>query len=175
MCHVNLLPNVKQKVLPRCIICIKDFSTRKTLKRHIKKFHDDFDAEELATYGSKKRMFNIECDECIQNFNDDFYFDVYQKLKHLKDSIVFKCESCSSSYDCLEYSIQRYKLMNLEACKSKMILSELCTAEMSDEASNSGFGMEFIEPESTTGDNIKPEPMDFEADGEGIKAEPMSP
>ncbi|KAG6461216.1 hypothetical protein O3G_MSEX012497 [Manduca sexta] len=171
--HVSLFPNIKQKVLPRCILCMKDFSTRKTLKRHIKKFHDGFDVDELATFGSKRRVFTIDCEECIRNFSDEFHLNVYNKLKHLRDSVIFKCEECKVSYNSLEYSIQRYKLFNMDACKSKMILSELCTAEMSDdEATYSGFGSlhELVEPESTTVE-IKCELVEqFD-----IKTEPMSP
>lgn len=175
LCHVNLVPNIKQKVLPRCIICMKDFSTRKTLKRHIKKFHNEFDADELATFGSRHRVFNVECEDCIKNFQDDFYYNIYQKLKHLRDSIIFKCESCTSTYNSLEFSIQRYKLSHYDTCKSKMVLSELCTAEMSDEeASYSGFGsLHQMLPESTTND-VKLEPNEFLTEGE-IKTEPMTP
>ncbi|KAM3955254.1 uncharacterized protein ACR2FA_010859 [Aphomia sociella] len=174
--HVNLVSNIKQKVLPRCIICMKDFSTRKTLKRHIKNFHNDFDVEELANYGSKRRIFNVECEDCIKKFNDDFHFGVYVKLKHLRDSVIFKCDSCSSTYNSLEYFIQRYKLNNFDMCKSKMVLSEFCTAEMSDEeASCSGFGslhQELIASENSV--NIKVEP-DYMMAEDDIKTEPLSP
>ncbi|XP_059047312.1 zinc finger protein 878-like [Achroia grisella] len=173
-CHVNLVPNLKEKVPPRCIICMKDFSTRKTLKRHIKKFHSEFDIDDLATFGSRHRIFNVECEECIKNFQDDFYYNLYQKLKHLRDSIIFKCESCTSSYNCLEYSIQRYKLNYYDSSKSKMMLSELCTAEMSDEdESNSGVGYSHDLSEGIK-INIKVEPSDFLSEGD-IKTEPMSP
>lgn len=174
LCHVNVVTNIKQKILPRCIICMKDFSTRKTLKRHIKKFHDEFDIDELATFGSRRRNFNVDCDECDKKFTDDHHFSLYQKLKHSKDAIIFKCEICSASYNSLEYLIQRYKLTNSDTGKGKMILSELCTTEMSDEDSSyAGFGTlhEMMEPESTTSD-IKVEITD---DGTMIKSEPVSP
>lgn len=171
--HVNLVPNIKQKILPRCIICIKDFSTRKTLKRHIKKFHVEFDVDELANFGSHRRVFTVECEECIKHIQNDFYFNIYQKLKHLRDSIIFKCENCKTSYNSLEYFIQRYKL-NLDGSKSKMILSELCTTEMSDEEAYSGFGSlhEYMEPESTTSDVKLEKDLLIETE---IKSEPMSP
>lgn len=178
--HVNLVPNIRQKVLPRCIICMKDFSTRKTLKRHIKKFHHGFDVDELANFGSRKREFRVDCEHCLKNFNDDSYLHIYQKQKHVRDSVIFKCDSCNIVYNTLEYSIQRYKMANLDLYKSKMILSELCTTEMSvdgedDENSYSGFGSlhEMMEPESTTVDiQIKFEPEDPYY---GVKTEPMSP
>lgn len=171
--HVNLIKNLKQKIMPRCIICMKDFSTRKSLKRHIKKFHAGFDPEELADFGTEKRNFDIDCEDCIKNFNDSFYHNIYQKLKHLNDSIIFKCENCNSSFNTLEYSIQRYKITNLDR-RTKMVLSELCTAEMSEE-DDSRFGsiQESMEPESTTQDIvIKQEPDMTDCN---IKSEPMSP
>lgn len=174
--HVNLVPNVKQKLLPQCVICMKDFSTRKTLKRHIKKFHHGFDVDELANFGTRKRNFKVDCEDCLKNFNDDLYLHVYQKQKHVRDSIIFKCDSCNTAFNTLEYSVQRYKMANLDLYKSKMILSELCTTEMSidgegddenDENSFSGFGSlhEMMEPESTTIDiQIKLEPEDPDYD-----------
>nr|XP_049695728.1 zinc finger protein 43-like [Helicoverpa armigera] len=175
ICHVNLVPNIKQKILPRCILCMKDFSTRKTLKRHIKKFHEDFDVDELATFGSRRRTFTVECENCIKNFNDEFYFNIYNKLKHLPDSVIFKCEFCYVSYNSLEFAIQRYKVTNADGCKSKMILSELCTAEMSEEENDfSNFGaLHDMLPESTTAD-IKLEPPE-ELNEIQIKLEPASP
>lgn len=167
--HVNI-PTLKQNCLPRCIICMKDFSTRKTLKRHIKKFHCEFNVDELAIYGSKKRLFHVECVDCLKNFNDEFYFNVYQKLKHIRDSIIFKCETCKNSYSCLEYAIMRYK-QTFDVSKSKLYLSELCTAEMSD---GGGDSNEIMEPESTTSE-IKLESQDQIMSEYYIKMEPMSP
>ncbi|XP_050360052.1 zinc finger protein 91-like [Nymphalis io] len=168
--HINV-PTSQQKPLPRCIICMKDFSTRKTLKRHIKKFHCEFNVDELATYGSRNRTFNVDCGECLKNFNDDFYFSVYQKLKHLRDSVIFKCETCVTSYSSLEYAIQRYK-QTFDISKSKLYLSELCTTEMSD-ADDFEYN-EIMEPESTTSD-IKIEPVDEMNSECVIKLEPMTP
>ncbi|XP_028032073.1 zinc finger protein 808-like [Bombyx mandarina] len=139
--HVNSAESSKQKVLPRCILCMKDFSTRKTLKRHIKKFHEGFDADDLASFGSKRRAFSVDCEDCQSSFNDDFHYSVYMKLRHLRESVVFECGSCGSSYNSLEFAIQRYKTANADAAKGKMILSDLCTAEMSDgDADNPGCG-----------------------------------
>ncbi|KAJ0169472.1 hypothetical protein K1T71_015059 [Dendrolimus kikuchii] len=156
VCHVRSYPNTKQKMLPCCILCTKDFSTRKTLKRHIKKFHEGFEVDALANFGSRRRVFNVDCEDCLKNFNDEYYLNIFQKLRHIRDSIIFKCETCKSSYNSLEYAIQRYKIANSDGFKSKMILSELCTTEMSDdeEASYSGFRSlhEVMEPESTTND-----------------------
>nr|XP_032528380.1 zinc finger protein 83-like [Danaus plexippus plexippus] len=154
----------KEKNLPRCIICAKDFRTRKTLKRHIKRFHEEFNVEELATYGTKKRMFNVNCTECIKNFNNDFYFMVYSKMKHLSDSFIFKCELCSYSYNCLEYAIQRYK-QSVDV-KGKLYLSELCTTEMSENDSDSGK----LAPESNIDSKDDVEYKHF-----NIKIEPSSP
>ncbi|XP_034839018.1 zinc finger protein 600-like [Maniola hyperantus] len=156
--HSNLL--TVKKSLPRCIICMKDFSTRKTLKRHIKKFHNDFNVDELATYGSRRRVFNVDCGECIRNFNDDFYFGIYLKTKHFRESIIFKCESCKCSYNSLEFAIQRYKL-NFDASQTKLYLSELCTTEMSDDSKVDHS--ETMEPESTTND-IKVETAEMSDD-----------
>lgn len=176
--HVNLVPNIKQKVLPRCIICMKDFSTRKTLKRHIKKFHLEFDPDELATFGSRKRVFNVECEQCLKKFSEEHYQNLYLKHKDKKNAVIFTCEACHSSYNALEFSIQKQRQQSFEG-KSKMILSELCTAEMSeeeeeDEVSNFGKFAEEIkmEPESTTSDLIKQEPLD---DHCVVKSEPRSP
>ncbi|XP_064293007.1 zinc finger protein 845-like [Plodia interpunctella] len=163
----NILPSMK-KALPRCIICMKDFSTRETLKRHIKNFHPEFDPDELANYGSERRVFNIDCEDCIKNFQEDVYFEVYQRSKQSNDAFIFKCEFCKSTYNSFDYSIQRYKLMNSDSCQSKMILSELCTTEMSgDEELGFGSLHELVEPESTTNDNSEEMPV--------VKSEPISP
>ncbi|XP_039762737.1 zinc finger protein 91-like isoform X2 [Pararge aegeria] len=164
------------KCLPRCIICMKDFSSRKTLKRHIKKFHSDFNVDELATYGSRRLAFNVDCGECIRSFNDDNYFGVYLKVKHLRESIIFKCETCRSSYNTLEYAIQRYK-QSIDVKQNKLYLSELCTTQMSDDSRDS---VEAMESDSPT-DYIKKEPHeDIEVYDEftpslNIKTEPASP
>lgn len=158
--HLNLPTH---KTLPRCIICTKDFSTRKTLKRHIKKFHEEFNVDELATYGSRKRVLSIECNECLKNFNDDYHIGVYEKLKNMRDSIIFKCEFCKSSYNSLEFAIQRYR-QTFDVSKSKLYLSELCTTEMSDDSQYN----DTMEPESTTYDIKAETPLN-------IKIEPSSP
>lgn len=141
------------KVLPRCIICMKDFSARKTLKRHIKKFHSDFDADELAAYGSRKRVFSVDCMECVRSFNDDFYSDVHLKLKNSRESVVFECGTCNSSYNSLEFAIHKYK-QSYDASQSKLYLSELCTTQMSEDSDSVD-----MKPESTTG-YIKTEPFE---------------
>ncbi|XP_023945553.1 zinc finger protein 62 homolog [Bicyclus anynana] len=150
------------KTAPHCIICSKDFSSRKNLKRHIKKFHTEFNADELATYGSRGFL-TIDCAECIRSFNEDYYFEVYLEVKHSRESIVFTCESCNNSYNSLEFAIQRYK-QSFDASQSKLYMSELCTTQMSD---NSDSGDE-MEPQSTTGD-LKVEP--FEVDFEDMEPE----
>lgn len=147
--------------IPRCIICAKDFSSRKTLKRHIKKFHSEFQPNELADFGILNQEFIVKCEDCIKKIKDDYHFGVYQKWKHLSKTIIFKCEACKSSYNCLEYAIQRYK-QNFDITKSKLYLSELCTTEMSDTESHIGQ----VEPVTSTVD-IKSEP-------ESIKTEPNS-
>ncbi|KOB67438.1 Uncharacterized protein OBRU01_19814 [Operophtera brumata] len=177
VCQVNFTSNPNQKLMPRCIICMKDFSTRKTLKRHIKKFHADFEVEELADYGSWKRAFAVDCEDCIKGFTNDFNVNTYNRVKHSRDSKVFKCKTCKSSFTTLEFAIQRQKAIQ-ETKKPKMALSELCTTQMSDdeEASCSGLGSlhEYMEPESTTGD-IKLEVLDLDEDIMDIKSEPRSP
>lgn len=181
--NINVIPGVKQKMLPRCVICVKDFSTRKTLKRHIKKFHPQFEVEELANYGSMNKSIVIDCEECLRSFNDDFHYNIYNKLKHLPDSIIFTCKMCTKSHNVLEYSIHRYRLMNFDASKSKVILSDLCTAEMSEDSNEGDYEYGFhnifdikeeaMEPESTTCE-IKTEPLDSGGVVQ-VKTEPASP
>ncbi|XP_068627340.1 zinc finger protein 600-like [Battus philenor] len=169
--HCNVVLNVKRKSLPRCVICVKDFSSRKTLKRHIKKFHEELDVEELANYGWLVNVTNVECEECIKSLSDDVKYNLYKNMKHLRESIVFQCKMCLSSYNALEYAVLRYKVVN--ACKSKMILSEFCTAEMSDCDSHLAYdGSELVKQENTAAE-IKLEVTEellFQ-----IKTEPMSP
>lgn len=177
--HVNLISHVKQKVLPRCILCTKDFSTRKTLKRHIKKFHTEFEVQELANFGSRRRHFNVDCEECLKKFNNELHRRTYQKLKHIKNSIIFKCDTCGCSYNCLEYAIQQYKLRNTNVNKTKTILSELCTTEMSEDENFSARTHQEL-PKITSErnikiePNIKSEPNELEYN-DNIKIEPMSP
>ncbi|KAG7306821.1 hypothetical protein JYU34_008266 [Plutella xylostella] len=179
--HVSLVSKIKQKILPRCILCMKDFSTRKTLKRHIKKFHTEFDPDELATFGSRRRIFTVDCEHCVKKFTDDSYVSLYQKLRRVnsRDSPVFKCEFCGCSYSVLEFSIQNYRLQSADGV-TKTILSELCTTEMSEgesEDRKGGFRLlddSMMEPESTTTE-IKKEVIDNYSDMMSIKMEPVSP
>lgn len=166
--HLNFATDFQQKVLPRCIICMKDFSTRKTLKRHIKKFHLEFEPDELATFGSRKRVFEVDCEQCLKRFTEDLHV----KPGH-RTSAVFTCEVCFRSYSALEFAIQQCRQRNFD-CKSKLVLSDLCTAEMSGEEGQVLTRIK-MEPESTTepteGFVVKTELLDKCV----VKSEPLSP
>ncbi|XP_041983736.1 zinc finger protein 808-like [Aricia agestis] len=159
---------------PRCILCDKDFSSRKTLRRHIKNFHKEFEDEELARLCSG-RPAGVDCPACIRNFADDYYYDVYLKVKDVPDAVVFKCEFCKASYGRFEYLVLRHK-QTFDMSRSRSYLSELCTAEMSEESgqSDDGVGLDTapMEPESTTAD-VK---IEFTQKPDcDIKSEPQSP
>ncbi|GBP13555.1 Zinc finger protein 26 [Eumeta japonica] len=172
--HINVDPTIRRKLLPRCVICIKDFSTRKTLKRHIKKFHIDFDVEELANYGTRKRNLSVDCEECLRRFHDEQYSTVHEKFKYAKDMIAFSCGYCGNSYTVLEYTIQRHRIQNFNVTKGKIILSDLCIAEISgedDDEEGDLMKYPFFQHDAFFEDmpQIKSEPAD------DIKVEPMSP
>ncbi|XP_014368415.2 zinc finger protein 729 [Papilio machaon] len=145
--HSNLIWSGKRKSVPRCVICMKDFSSRKTLKRHIKKFHNEFDVDDLANYSWLVKITNVDCDECIKIFTDDLKNIHYDKLKESLETIVYKCDTCLTSYNMLEYSVLRHKL-NISS-RGKMILSEFCTAELSEGEDELNLSQD-MEPESTT-------------------------
>ncbi|XP_013187860.2 zinc finger protein 845 [Amyelois transitella] len=162
--YCQYLPNTK--VLPRCVLCAKDFSTKETLKRHVKNFHTEFDADDLANYGLENGVLTVDCENCVRNLQDEFHYEIYQRYKDNKDAFIFKCEMCKCSFNSLDYLVHRYKL-HFESSQGKMILSELCTTQMSDDDEFGGFGSlhDHMEAESTT-DNL---------DLDVVKSEPVSP
>ncbi|XP_072946981.1 uncharacterized protein [Epargyreus clarus] len=117
--HKEKCHDLIQKTTPKCVICIKNFSCLKTLIRHIKQFHEDFDAKELAEFGFSKRSFVVDCKNCLQRFTEDDLYDIYLENKDASHAIIFKCDDCGSSYNVLEYGVQRYKInMNTKRKKA---------------------------------------------------------
>lgn len=82
----------------QCEICVKNYSSVKTLRAHLKKFHPDADVNEIAPTKSADKIYKFECEFCGRHYQEE------KLLKHH----VKSHKACESNFDVSQKTFRTY-------------------------------------------------------------------